>query len=788
MKKFSFLFICLFPFLEILESRVFSWTTSSVSLSLNSVETTVSGNKTITTFQVYAPEAHNYKIEFWLMGVKHLDGSYSSYDLRVDNGTVSDQVVTDCGDWCLYSPENSSALYLTQGIHSISLEGSLNDVPNAESVYGTYSNMWPVSSGGHTLTAIANYQSLKNHVLQINQIIVDSLTSVYRKIDCFPYEHNSASPPFYYTAELNKTVFYTFYRKEYYTIGQTITYETDVINGVDHVLNVFNPSNPGSCSWSAASENGHATLSVTIPQTGFYYVLVRTDSNEEWGTCNLTINNDRRFEGIPVGCSRTEISLPSAYGEEFSCFALSKTGNPSVMLIDDGDVVAYNDDFPYDATLSDYDWGKNARIDGPLSEDQWLLSINPKSLSAYSYDVYTGCRKTDLECFSNFKNLDIIKSSEVSGYYNCISWAVGEWMVGLWLNNYNGVTSSPIKYKDVLDSIFTAYNYIETESENPADIDLWKRYNDNTGMIECTHASIRSKRGQYAAGYDWESKLGANVRVFHPRYALEGDEYGEVFAHYYRNTISTISDSIQIMPDFLNISLTQEEFERIEQGVSQMKGELLYQFDEMYTECQKNGAFRVSVCIDSFEEVKPYSQLLALCKNYPELHYLIYQKVCKREILAIKLLVDIAKAADKQMLDEIMSQVEEKRLSMQTSEQKVLRTVQSDALALVKALLSKENQYAPFVLTEENISNSQTEMAKISVKERQLTIEFDLPTDAFVSVMLGNLNGTMISDVVSLHRMSAGKQQISAVVSESGIYTVGIAINGSIYKKKVKIQ
>lgn len=763
---------------------------NSVSIQQNSVETTISGNKAITTFQVYAPESHSYMIEFWLMGVKHTNNTYSAYDLRIDNGAVSDQVVTDCGDWNMYSPQNSSYVYLAEGTHIISLEGTLNDVPNALFVTGKYNNMNHYPNIGPTMAQC--YQSLKNHVSLIGQMPGNPLESNYHKIDCFPYEHNSTSPPFYYTAELNKEVYYTFYRKEYYIANQVISYETDVIDGVDHVLNVFSPSDPENGSWSAASVNGHATLTVTIPQTGFYYVLIRTDSDDDWGTCNLTINNDRRFENIPVGCSRTEIVLPPGYGSFYSCFAKSLNGNPAILLIDDGDVVAYNDDFPYDATLSDYDWAKNARIDGPLSEDQWLLTITPTSRMAYKFDIYTGCHKPNYTLFPNLKLQDMIQSSKEtyitegvpdSINYNCISWAVGEWMVGYWLGRYINNTHSDIIYEDIVDSIFTSYGFTSLGAdESNAIIDLWKD-SVNAGGMACTHASVRSKGHQYAAGYAWESKLGHDIRIFHPRYAFTNG-YGDVFAHYIKDDDGLSPGD----PIIFNMLLSQDEVETIEQGVRRIRVEQKDQFESIYNKVKKNGKLKVSVSIDVYEEIEPYNQLLTLCREMQELHYLLYQKICMGEVLAIKLLTDITMSRDKQLITEVVEEVERLRLSMQTSKQKVISPIQTNAISLIKALLSKNKETNPKVYDNKYVSLSNIDLIETAVCERKLTIKFDLPTDAYVSVLVGSLDGSMINSVLNHKKLSAGQQQTSLNLFQPGIYTVGVIINGSVYKKKINVK
>lgn len=97
---------------------------SYATLTQTGVTTSISGNKSITTFQVSVSESASYYLKFWLMGVKHTDNSYSSYNIRIDNNVVTDYVETDRGDWYLYKPKNNPSVYLTAGNHLIRLEGS----------------------------------------------------------------------------------------------------------------------------------------------------------------------------------------------------------------------------------------------------------------------------------------------------------------------------------------------------------------------------------------------------------------------------------------------------------------------------------------------------------------------------------------------------------------------------------------------------------------------------------------------------------------------------------------
>lgn len=71
---------------------------NNATLTQTGVNTTISGSKSITTFQVDVATSANYYLKFWLMGVKHTDNTYSTYDLRIDNNNVSDQVETNRGD------------------------------------------------------------------------------------------------------------------------------------------------------------------------------------------------------------------------------------------------------------------------------------------------------------------------------------------------------------------------------------------------------------------------------------------------------------------------------------------------------------------------------------------------------------------------------------------------------------------------------------------------------------------------------------------------------------------
>ena len=760
-----------------------------------SVNTSICGTKSMTTFQVNVIESGSYLLQFWLMGVKHTNNTFSTYNLRIDNSsTIAGQITTERGDWNNL-PSSGLSVYLTQGLHNISLEGTLDDVPNAERVKNTV--LEPVQSihpSPFNNLVLHEYQLRKKHQL-FTQIALpyDTLSSTYRMINYFPHENDSTSPPFYYAAELNKSVFYTFYRLEYYTQGQILNYRTDVLDDVHHVIHVFSKDNPTIYSWSSASTGDHATLNITAPQSGFYYVLLRSLSDDEWGTCNLTINNERIFENVPISCSKTEIPAQIST-ENYTCFAKCVDNDPIILIMQNGqvgNVVNYNDDFPYNSAQSSYRWGKNARIDSPFSQGQWVFTTTKSYPYNVNTDIYAGCRLQSSISggFPYLCSADVVIASNTTNYnYNCLSWAVGEWMTSFWINELDDNPLDETEYKIGVDALLDAYGFTPIgATESNAVIDLWRGYySGNNNRYECTHASVRSKGHLYAAGYDWESTLAQGKRIFHPRYSLRDDNgsgYGEVFAHYVKK--NNPADIPIDFPIILNINLNQSEIETINREATLLEDNKNNNFEKMYDYCKAKGTDIVTISIDTYERVEGYHELLEVCKDIPSLKFLLFKKICNGDVLSIKLLKDIIASYNKQLLYDVRELVKQLCASQAKSTQKVIYTVQAEALLWIKSLL---NDKLFFRLPENYISLSSDDIIETKVFGQKLKISFNLPSDAVVSIILGDINGSMARNIIEQKALLAGKNTFSVQIPPKGVYSIGLIINGSIYKKKILIN
>ena len=754
-----------------------SVTTKSATTSIrqDSVRTSVNGNTSKTTFYIYAPETKNYYIKFWVMGVKHSDGSFSSYNIKVDNGSVTDSIVTTVADWRMKTPKNSLTIYLTEGYHEISLEGSINDIPNAEGI-ASYSYS-PFIYNNSIERDNAAYAAMKSHTEITSSTGTDYLSTEYRQINYKTTESDPLGPPYYFDADLNKCVFYSFLRLEYFTQGQSISCYSTAADTLTHVIHLFNKSNSSISFTSATSTNGSTSLSCTIPQTGFYYVLVRTTDPDIWGTCHLNINGSRYFENVPICCSRTNISSPIS-GRTYSCFAISGKGDPVIMLMtpgSSGGVLNYNDDY-LQSGPSGIDWKKDSRIDGTLSANQWIFTLvkSYPSLSFKRCDIYTRCerRNTSFQGFDNYMVDDILYSSYPTYNYNCISWAVGDWIYGYWIPWDDG--------NEYVDSIFTAYGYHSGETEEKARIDLWATTNAD-GDLEYTHGSIRAKRHQYSGGYAWESKLGSSYRVFHPRYALVSNLYGSVIDHYGKN--------VGILPPYntpylLNITLNQDEFNAIEKGVTDIPYKTKEEFENQYSRCVREGDTKVSIFIDSFDKTESYGALLELCKRNSSVIPYLCQKSLKQEILSIKLLKDIVVSGNKAyMWKETLSEVRE--MCNKQPDGQCLHNAQTYAMLLIKKIIDANLGCEDMC---RNTSFSNASVMNLTNNKGSVTMSFELESDSYVSVIIGKTDGTMIKSVIENKKMEKGHQSVQFNLTDKGIYTIGLFVNGSTYKKTFTIK
>ena len=746
-------------------------------------EYTITNNKPVTTFDISIPYSGNYYISAWLMGVKHEDNSYSTYTMQVDNSYYTYSITNNSADWNF---SNLVSIYIPQGNHQLHIySNTLSDVPNVEMIY-ICSVPIPQSN--------ASYLLMKSH----NQTVfpIDQYNYEYQ-LTYYAVENSQDSPPIHYTGFRDKSIYYTFRRLVYFEEGDDmkISVTSSSSNTGNIVIDAFHVDNP-TTGWSTGLYSAPTLtpiLDTVAPMTGFYYIIVRTNNNNYWGTCNLNINNSAYFENVPVNCCNTFVTGVT-YGNFQTSFALGTNGDPYVMLMyPQGGVLAYNDDFESESTFSDFNWGTDARIHFRHSSTYWVFTALsnsfPQSQYAATADIYTGIEThltnqlTQIETnYPNYKVNDIMVSSTPSNYYNSLSWAFGDWTSPC---IYEGDGLTLLNALEELDSYASIYGYTRNgANENNSEVDVYTKYSETEGDEVLSFASVKSKGHYFAAGYSWESKLGSDERVFHPRHSLEGGIAGQIAYHYIKDSQSIASRNNMLCDIRVieNASFNLSEYEIIENGILSIQPEIKESFDLLWTKCTEAGKWKPVIYLSEYEQWDYYPELLNLCKSYSELKYKIYQLVDKGYSLAIKLLYDIEKPLHESVLKKIQENTKKKRKDINGLP--IICPIKTEALLFIKALFEKEGSFN----VENNVNYSNAPIFELKQKYKEISIKFKIDVPSTISIKLFDATHNEIINIITDRLIDCGTTQESFTINKSGIYVVCLIVNGCVYEKKITIN
>lgn len=755
--------------------------------TIDSLVIEINGNYSYATFYVTVTSSGNYYSRFWLMGHRNLNGDYAEYDLLIDGTDTGINVSSTSADWQLIGPENNSKIALSVGPHHISLRGLKEDIPNVENLRLYSSPLYMFNN-----TDNAKYQYAKNHHTPYNALIIPSTVGSYTEINYHQNATDSLTPPSIYHGEFSKYIFYTFYRLQYFVQNETVTLSTDVINGKHHYLHLISLDNPSIYSWvTASTSSGHATLSQTIPTTGFYYVLVRAMGAEDWGTCNLNINGDYLFDNVPIVNHLTEVPSELLSNRIYACFAISAFINPMIWMVGNANsIINFNDDYPYDANLSSYDWKKNARFNQTLTPGMKVLATLEKSFQNGEIsvaDVYAGGRIRVWDVwyvFPNLKKDDEIITAAADTQYNCLAWALGEWSENFWFSDLYG-TSSPY-HVNLLDSVCAIYGYTRNgATEANSQIDLWAKIVN--GEWDCQHFSVRKRAHKFAGGYAWESKMGGLERMLHPRYDLEGEEYGNIVAHYWKdntNVVGPISEDGTLLRCFENVTFSDEERLFVDKEISLIPKDIIADFSQKYNDCEKAGMKKLTLFIDVLRDSKGYDDLIHICNEFPLLQYWLFKRIDEGGILAIQLMEDLVATSNLSLFKKV--QVESSKRTHTKEGYRIIRTLQANSMLFIKAYLAEQMRIE--FHAKDAVTYSNTNMFQVSVSGKNIIISLDLDHGAFVSAVIGSASGTFIKTIESRKHHEAGQIFINGSVPTSGIYIINVHVNGCNYEKVISIQ
>lgn len=805
MKKVLFLLACLFMYgaesfsQKLVETDYYLNNPTlggDVVIKKNTKE--VNGDNAITSFEVEVSNTGEYYASFWMFPTKLKDGTFASYDVAVNGNVLTEKLNPTVGDWQSLSLSNNGRIFLKKGANIVSVIGKVPDVPNVEHVkFSVGYAQSRINDNAYkeykTEVSSESAKFAEDNAKRVQVLSADTLSNEYA---IMPYAASSEASLNNYTYALSVPLKYTFYKTVSFTKGQQIFIATNGVDNFEHILEVFSSNKPESYSWSAMSNsNCMASLILTVPETGLYYVRVRSYLNARSGLCNLNINGENYYDNIPI--YSVGVRCTQETDKVYNTFTCYKTGNPRLWIEEGnsipGKIYAYNDDY---GTKGDFSWGLNSRI-----KRQYSRPVHAALLSSYasynpssSCDLYVKCQNSTITSyFPNLKEDDAIQSAPASTTYNCISWSGGitsywEWPLSYGSNYYS---SNPLT---AFDNFYASRGLTRTgATESNAVVALWAVVDQN-GNRTYTHGSVRKGADSNAHGYDWESKPGSLMRTFHPKNALNGASYGQIVEYYTKaNTAATtlaeeIADgSAQIE----YVDFTSDEDKLINQKIGEINSGVLAKFKTLYNEWKNVTETTIFSNPEQIANCKEYKDLLGFCKENLRLQYALYKELGQGDgISAIKPIEDLTINQYGTIMESVR---EENNIATQTCAGiKTIRSLHSNYMAYVKEILSKDKVdiQKSRKATRATTGLSYSNFKEFSVLQGagNLSVEFSLSNASKVSLNTLDLAGNIVSSAFTEHMLESGPHIFKLPIEKKGMYLVQLVIDGRVNVKKVILK
>ena len=824
MKKFYILLALLISLSLSLEIVASNLKVASKALGCSSID-----GKGVATFEVTSPETQTCDLSFLIMPGEYEDGSFTSVTLKVNGTTLSSPITFNTYGW-QSANTTGNAVTLNKGENTIQFISGRDDVPIVREV-----KVW---NGENTISNIEKLSIISDDIKNINNSEINT-----RYIDNEGYYFVDPQQPLYRPGvQEYKKYCYTTSIDIYYENANSIAHfyaptSWDPLFGmyestIDYNAYLFYKADPAVYSKRFSTTNHYVNWQDTIPVAGEYCLILEPKNTNEEGWASIRINNSNLYRACyitqdrPIEVKRMDVTNNILVSAQDSIYNMFTTNNQSIdpnathspdpvlwlkeRVITAGDtsdiIVAYNDN---NIVQSDFDWGNNARIRTKLdSTKQYFLTLsstlpyvqssNPDICDLYhSYWNAVDSTNNPLVTRENVIYEDLIESANAGGPYNCYAWSAG--IIYNVLSPVISGNNIGLEWFDLLYSnqeFHNAYGKTRRPSRSPiytrngatfqnAVVDLWG-CRDSLGNISgISHATVRNPYSGIPNGYDWESKLGGNERVFHPRMADLG--YGEIVAHYtlapgqetvkysYEGIVySSVAEGEMIIED---VKLTEDEKSLLSQNIP-----TTYRVDrfEQYYSAWKEYAktkFHYSD-LEQYKDSIAYPRLINYILSNPGEEYKAYKKFDDGDYFSAVLIKDISSEEGtraKEVWDKIMNA---------PLEGNIVRTSWGNVRLFIKTMLQDEEEE---VLPQTGKIRSNEDDVEITAGKGEITVAVGLDKTSMYSIKAVNIQTTQ--DILLLPEIThkAGKEIYKYTLSP-GSYIIAVVIDGNINAQKVIVK
>lgn len=773
---------------------------------INSSTQEVLGGRSYTTFEVDAPSAGSYYLNAWLMPVQLADGNYSRYDVLVNGVRISGKIAPASDGWQSIGL-STGKVTLKKGKNTVSVVANAPEIAQIEHIRLSPQKAKVAIS---SLKYDNFYQEAKANSLNVANEAPVALRAAPMEggttgaTGTIAQGTQRSNPHGNYYHRMNVDYRYTYYTTFSFSANQQVFIATNGVNSFAHDVYLFSTSSPETYSWSARSNSSClASLNVTIPVAGTYYVVVAAANNFTTGLCNVNLNGQYYYSNVVI--SRAEYRYTQDDQRTYNTFTAYKTADTRIWITEGtsspGKISAWNDD--YGSHGGDFSWGTHSRI-----KKQYPRAVHGVLVSTYSSsnptgicDLYAGCQNsTAYAWFEYYKADDAIQSAPASVVYNCISWSGGitdywEWPLSPYSEYYvsgNDLASFDLFYTSLRYNGCSLYSRTGATSSNGV-LALWGI--NNGSSIEYTHASVTKGAGGGPHGYDWESKPGSLMRSFHPKNALRGNNaYGEI-QHYYK-LVGTGYTFVEAIADGLAVLRTVTYGTFIKNIFAAEKANMSTAEKNTFT--TKYNAWKATWSDSPFSDPakfknSQYDDLIDFCNSIAGANYLAFEKV-EEDALATLLVDELTLYSPSNL--SILSGVKDDNTVLRSSSSSTVDIVtppQSTCVEYISRKLSWGGgaSYAPQSPGETTgieVRYSNTDEFHINVNGKNISVDFTNAKSAKVSLSIVDLNGREIASILNNQQVASGHKQYSVSLPQGGVYLVKYVLDNNLNVKKVIVK
>lgn len=353
-----------------------------------------------------------------------------------------------------------------------------------------------------------------------------------------------------------------------------------------------------------------------------------------------------------------------------------------------------------------------------------------------------------------------MQSSHQTGIYNCISWSVGvtsAWIWPLW-------KSSKYYAENDLEAFDNLYNdhglTRDGATAENAVVALWAKIDEN-GNRHYTHASVTDGNG-YLHGFAWESKLGSNERIFHPRdilYDYSDSGYGEIVEYYTLDTnrkVQSVSSEIYDTEiGDANFTYNSAEVLKLQQIIAQIPSEIQLHFSELFTAWKSHVSTTYLSNPTDIANCTVYKQLITFYKDNQSALYLLLQQLSNHDLASMILMENLIESPSS------FSLIAEAANVLHSPSQ--YKTTYAAHMAVAKIILANTE-------TQQSSSVNQSAIADFQIDySNTTTAVFKLSKAQTVTLRLTTLDGTCIDTLINGRTLQSGEYRLP-ISATSGLY------------------